>query len=139
MKVERIDHIHAYAKDANAAAQLFGELFGSEFGPPWESDEWGCRARFHRLGFEFIQPTDPNGMIAQTLADREQGILCISLKVPNMEEAIAEMESRGIKLIHLFQVGQNKEALFDSTNTFGVQIELCEYPGDDIVKASFEE
>ncbi len=139
MKVERIDHIHAYAKDANAAAQLFGELFGSEFAPPWESDEWGVRARFHPLGFEFLQPTDPNGLVAQTLADRQEGILCISLKVPNMDEAIAEMESRGIKLIHLFQVGQNKEALFDSTNTFGVQIELCEYPGDDIVKASFEE
>ena len=33
MKVERIDHIHAYANDANAAAQLFGELFGSDLVP----------------------------------------------------------------------------------------------------------
>ena len=139
MKVERIDHIHAYAKDAEAAAKLFGELFGSEFGPPWESADWGVRALFHPLGFEFLQPTDPNGVVAQALEGRGEGILCISLKVPNMDEAIAEMESRGIKLLNLFQVGQNKEATFDYTNTFGVQIELCEYPGDDIVKASFEE
>jgi methylmalonyl-CoA/ethylmalonyl-CoA epimerase len=136
MKVERIDHFHAYAKNVDAAAKLFGELFGTAFDPPWVSDEWGCKVRFHRLGFEFIQPTDPNGLIAQALADRKEGIICISLKVPNMEEAIAEMESRGIKLLHMFQVGQNKEATFDFTNTFGVQIELCEYPGDDIQAAS---
>jgi len=136
MKVERIDHIHAYAKDVDAAAKLFGEIFGSEFGPPWESAEWGCRACFHPLGFEFLQPTEANKIVAQTVGKRSEGVLAISLKVPNMEEAIAEMESRGVKLLHFFQVGQNKEATFEATNTFGVQIELCEYPGDDIIKAS---
>jgi len=137
MKVERIDHVHAYAKDADAAVQLFGELFGSEFNPPFESEEWGVRAIFHRLGFEFIQPTDPNGEAAQKyIAGRGEGILCISLKVPNMDEAIAEMESRGIKMISFAQVGRNKEVLFDDANTFGVQIELCEYPGDDPAAAA---
>jgi len=138
VKVERIDHFHAYAKDVDAAAKLFGEIFGSEFGPPWESEDWGCKVRFHPLGFEFIQPTDPNKMVGQALAGRKEGIIMISLKVPNMDEAIAEMESRGIKLQQLLQVAQNKEASFDPTNTCGVHIELCEYPGDDIQAASIE-
>lgn len=137
MKVERIDHVHAYAKDADAAAQLFGELFGSEFDPPFVSEEWGVRTCFHRLGFDIIQPTDPNGEVAQQyIAGRGEGMLSISLKVPNMDEAIAEMESRGIKMISSVQVGRIKEVLFDYANTFGVQIELCEYPGDDPAAAA---
>ncbi len=136
MKVEKIDHIHAYAKDLEGAVRLFTDLLGKEFLPVWESDDFGTRAAFHPLGFEFLQPTDPNGPVAQTIGPREEGILFVCFKVPDIEEAIAEMEWRGIKMIHQYQVGKLKEALFESTNTFGVQIELCEYPGDDITAAS---
>jgi len=136
MKVEKIDHIHAYAKDLEGAVRLFTDLLGKEFLPLWESVDFGARAAFHPLGFEFLQPTDPNGPVAQTIGPREEGILFVCFKVPDIEEAIAEMEWRGIKMIHKYQVGQLKEALFESTNTFGVQIELCEYPGDDITAAS---
>jgi len=136
MKVEKIDHIHAYAKDLEGAVRLFADLLGKEFLPVWESDDFGARAAFHPLGFEFLQPTDPNGPVAQTIGTREEGILFVCFKVPDIEEAIAEMEWRGIKMIHQYQVGKLKEALFESTNTFGVQIELCEYPGDDITAAS---
>jgi peroxiredoxin len=65
-----------------------------------------------------------------------EGIGCVSLKVPDIEEAITELESLGVKMIFKVEVGQVKEAWFEATNTFGVQIELCEYPGDDIVAAS---
>ena len=136
MKVEKIDHIHAYAKDLEGAVRLFTDLLGKEFLPLWESVDFGARAAFHPLGFEFLQPTEPNGPVAQTIGPREEGILFVCFKVPDIEEAIAEMEWRGIKMIHKYQVGQLKEALFESTNTFGVQIELCEYPGDDITAAS---
>jgi len=137
MKVERIDHVHAHVKDADAAIKLFGELFGSEFDPLFESEEWGVRTCFHPLGIDLIQPTDPNGEAAQLyVAGRGEGLLSISLKVPDMDEAIAEMESRGIKMISSVQIGRMKEALFDYTNTFGVQIELCEYPGDSTSAAA---
>jgi len=46
------------------------------------------------------------------------------------------MESKGIKVLASMQVGKLKEAAFDSAKTFGVMIELCEYPGDDITLAS---
>ena len=136
MKVEKLDHFHAYAKDVDAVARLFADLFGKE-SVTWEHDQLGARGCFvPSLQVEFLQPTDPNGEIARVIGTREEGMLCVNFKVPNIEEAIAEMESRGIKLIRLFQIGQVKQAWFESKNTFGVQIELGEYPGDDIAAAA---
>lgn len=134
MKVERIDHIHAITRDLDGAARLFGGILGKEFSPVWEG--FGVRARFHPLGFEWMEPTDPNGMAVQLLDSMGEGVFCISFKVPDVDEAIAEMESRGIKLIEKFQVGKVTEAMFEPTNAFGVMIELCEYPGDDIEAAA---
>lgn len=136
MKVERIDHIHAYVKDVDKAAELFQALLGKEFYPVWESAEFGAKVAFNPLGLEFIQPTDPKGMTAKALGSWKEGEVCISLKVPDIEEAIAEMESRGIKMIAKLQVGKLKEAAFEPTKTLGIMIELCEYPGDDITVAS---
>jgi len=57
--------------------------------------------------------------------------------VPNIKEAIAELESWGIKMVGpVHETGSVKQAWFDPTNTFGAQIELCEYPGDDLAVAA---
>lgn len=133
MKVEKIDHIHAWAKDAGAAARLFAELLGSRFGGPWESEEFGVRAYMNpKFRFEFVEPTSPDSPTARMIAGRPEGIVAISLKVPDINEAMAELESRGIKLQQYFEVGNIKEALYQWDNTFGVQIELCEYEIDDL-------
>ena len=136
MRVEKIDHIHVFVNDLDRAMRFFTDLLGKEFAPIWEGADFGVRTAYNRLGFDFIQPTDRSGPAAKTIKLQEEGICCVSLKVPNIEEAIAELESRVVKMIHRVEVGQLKEAWFEATNTFGVQIELCEYPGDDIVAAS---
>jgi predicted enzyme related to lactoylglutathione lyase len=137
MKVERIDHVHAYVEDLDGAAQLFGVLFGSEFSPAFEATAVGCKNCMHpRLKMELMEITDPNGLAAKAMADRKEGYIWISLKVPNIKEAIAEMESRGMKLWHYYEIGKMKEADFKPDKTFGMIIELCEYPGDDPMLAA---
>ncbi len=137
MKVEKIDHLHAYAKDVDAVAELFSSLFGMKC-KVFSFEQYGtrnCIATTPQGFIEFIQPTDPEKDPAKLIGDRPEGLLCISLKVPNMQEAIAEMEARGIKLLKLYELGPVKQAWFDPKNTFGIQIELGEYPGDNIHKA----
>ena len=136
MRVQRIDHLHAYANDVDAVARLFSDLFGMtcdicEFG------EWGLRTVVVRTGrdrrfIEFLQPTDPNGEVARFLGPRSEGLICVDFKVPDIDRATAELESRGIKQIHRSNIGKVKQAWFESKNTFGMQIELSEYPGDNI-------
>lgn len=136
MKVERIDHIHAYTKNLEKAASVFGPLLGVDFYPIFDASDYGARAAFNPIGFEFVEPTDPEGIAARAFAGAKEGDLCISLKVPDLEEAIAEMESKSIKLIARMQVGKLKEAAFETSRTCGVFVELCEYPGDDITLAA---
>ena len=144
MKIERIDHLHAYTKDIDAVARLFSGL-GLKCEVPDLKDMEGAGGKTlvvwigEGAFIEFLQPTDPEGDLAQLIGDREEGLLCVDLKVSDMDEAVAEMESRGIKLLKMFEINQLKQAWFDPSNTFGVQIELGEYPGDeiaDITKAS---
>jgi len=136
MKVERIDHIHAYTKDLEKAVSVFGPLLGVDFYPIFDASDYGARAAMNPLGFEFVEPNDPRGLAARAFAGAKEGDLCVSLKVPDIEEAIVEMESRDMKLIARMQIGKLKEAAFESGQTCGVMIELCEYPGDDITLAA---
>ena len=136
MKVEKIDHIHVSVKNLDKAISLFTDLLGRKFDPVWEGGDYGIRTAYNRLGLDFIQITDRNRPTTNMIKFEGEGVCGISLKVPDADEAIAELESRGIKMINRVKIGQLTEVWFEATNTFGVQIELCEYPGHDIVAAS---
>lgn len=136
MKVQRIDHVHAYSRNLEKAVKVFAPLLGSDFYPIFDASDYGARAAMHPLGFEFIEPSSPDGLAAKAFANAQEGQLVISLKVPNLDEAIPEMEATGAKLLAVMQIGKLREAAFDSTGTCGIMIELCEYPGDDITIAA---
>jgi methylmalonyl-CoA/ethylmalonyl-CoA epimerase len=131
MKVEKVDHIHIAVNNLDKAITLFTDLLGREFDPVWQGVYPGIRTAYNKLGLDFIEnKSDPSKTTVE-------GILCISFKVADIEEAIAELESRGIKMTNKFKVGKVIEAWFEPANTMGVQIELCEYPGDDITAATY--
>ncbi len=133
MKVEKIDHIHAYAKDLGAVSKLFTELFGMRCSTfTLEPGTLSCIAATKPGFIGFVQATDPECDVAKVIGDRPEGVMYISFKVPNIQEAIAEMEAHGIKLLKFFDLGPVKQAWFDPTNTFGIGIELGEYPGESI-------
>ena len=139
MKVEKIDHVHACVKDLDGAMGFFRDVLGVEFDPVIElSDSWGVRDVRGPTGLDLIEVTDPGGKIAKEMGHIfREGICGISLKVPDIKEAIAELESKGVKMVGpLSEFGAVRQAWFDSAKTFGVQIELCEYPGDDIAAAA---
>lgn len=136
MKVERIDHVHAYTKDLEKAVSVFGPLLGIDFYPIFDASDYGARAAMNPIGLECVEPTDPSGVAARAFSGAREGDLCISLKVPDIEEAIAEMESKGMKLVARMEIGKLKEAAFETSQTCGVLIELCEYPGNDITLAA---
>jgi methylmalonyl-CoA/ethylmalonyl-CoA epimerase len=145
MKVEKIDHIHARVTNLDGAVNLFQDLLGVDFFPVSElTEQFGLRDVVNPLGastltgLHLMEITDPNGLIQQELGHvLRHGIAAISLKVPDIKEAIAELTGRGIKMVGpVHEQGAVKQAWFDPADTFGIQIELCEYPGDDIRAAA---
>src|SRR3990172_4887815 len=139
MEVQRIDHMHAWTDDADRVAKLFREVFGLT-ADVYNFEQWGVRTAVVRVGeekrfIEFIQPKDPSGDMWKMGRPGTTGVFGVNLKVTNMDQAVAELQARGIRLIRDSKVGDARQAWFDTEDTFGVQIELSEYPGDSIIAA----
>src|SRR3972149_2647238 len=98
MKFEKIAHIAIRVKDLGKAIEFFNDLFGTEFSEPVAQEKLGVRNCFDPLGIELVESLSPDGPLARLIERKGEGLACLVLKVPNLEEAIAEMTSRGITL-----------------------------------------
>ncbi|MFC2000010.1 VOC family protein [Chloroflexota bacterium] len=139
MKVEKLDHVHIHVKDIKKAVQFFENSLGVKFGTIYASEEWDFKICHAPPGLLLMQPMSPENPVAQLIESRGEGLAAISLKVPDIEAAIAELQSKGLTLTAKVIDGDVKEAFFDPADSFGVEIELCEYPGDDINAAADQE
>ena len=144
MRAERIDHIHYSVKNVEKVVPALESLLSSEC---WTfqggkkildlTAEHGIKLGHHRLGIEIAQVTDQKKRPGQMPTGSEDGVFVIDFKVPDVEKAVAELRPRGFKVVMpLVQTGQVKEVLLECPDIPGIQIELCEYPGDDITVAA---
>ena len=126
MKVEKIECVLIGVKDLEKATEFFSDLFETEFSRI-EFKEMDTANAMDPLGIELVAPLTPDGQFAETLERRGEGLMMLGLKVPDLEEAIAEMKSKGIRQVGEIQRGKVRTALFHPKDTFGVMIELIEY------------
>ena len=127
MKVEKIDHVHIFVKDLDKAIQFFEKALGTKFTEPGSSENLDAKTTMDPIGLELIEGVSKDGAVAKTIERRGEGLAAISLKVPDIEAAIAHIESLGIRLVRRIESGKIKEAQFHPKDTFGVMLELCEY------------
>jgi methylmalonyl-CoA/ethylmalonyl-CoA epimerase len=126
VKVEKIDHIHILVKDLEKATKFFEDILGTKFCDPMV-ESGGASTVIDPIGLELIASNKPDSAVARTIEKRGEGLAAISLKVPDIEEAVKELQSKGLRLIVKSQSGQLKEAQFHPKDSYGVLIELCEY------------
>lgn len=130
MKAERLDRIYVYVRDLKKAVKFFGELFETDFSEPKELKEVDMRVSMSPLGIALVEPLSPNGVVARTIEKRGEGVAIVAFKVPNLDEAVAEMESQGVRLAQKFSLpgaGKVKGAVYHPKDAFGVMIDLNEY------------
>lgn len=130
MKVEGVDHIHIAVRDVNQAAALFEKLFGINFSKEMVSKRYAVKARFAAIGsvgIELLQGTSPDSEISKFIEENGEGLHAISLKVPDMDQATAELESNGINITSRFEFPLIREANLSPQDVHGVHIELCQF------------
>ena len=127
MRVERIDHIHIAVRNLDQAIKFFSDALGTTFSDIIVDKTFALRSVLDPLGIELLESTSPEGVIAKFLEKRGEGLHAISLKVPDIEDAIAELKARGLRMVGRNDTGKLKEAQFHPKDAFGVLIELCEY------------
>jgi methylmalonyl-CoA epimerase len=127
MRIEKIDHIAIMVKDLKKAEEFFTDLFQTKFTSLGETKEMDIASVMNDIGIELTQPILPNGPSSRALEKRGEGLSMLSLKVTNLAEAMAHMESRGIQRIGYIQNEKMKVAVYHPKDIFGVMIELIEY------------
>ena len=132
MKVLKIDHLGIAVKSIEEAKKLFHDILGLEFEGTETVQEQKVTTAFFPVGeseVELLESTDPDGPIARYLEKRGEGIQHIAFRVDNLEEALARLKDKGIRLIDEKPrrgAGGAKIAFLHPKSTHGVLVELSE-------------
>jgi len=135
MKVDKICHIHFWVKDAREAAKRFSEVLGSKWVGPILWDPLKLRVVFDHYGIELFEPVAPNEPPqARFIPPNGEGFACLGLKVPDIEEAVADLKSKGIRFVEMvpgetiLQANESLRAAWtEPEDFFNVMLELLEY------------
>lgn len=132
MKVLKIDHLGIAVHSIEEAKKLFQDTLGLKFEGSETVAEQKVTTAFFPVGdseIELLESTAPDGPIAKYLEKRGEGIQHISFRVENIEEALAELKEKGIRLIDekpRLGAGGAKIAFLHPKSTHGVLIEISE-------------
>lgn len=128
----KIDHIGIAVKDLEESLKFYQETLGLDLAGIEVVEEQKVRVAFLPIGdteIELLESTDPEGPIARYIEKRGQGMQHLAVRVENIEEAIAEMMEKGIRMIDevpRYGAGGAKIAFCHPKSTGGVLVELTE-------------
>jgi len=125
MKVEKINHVAIMVKDLDEAGRFFSDLLNIKFKGPNEAKEADVKNLMSDVGIELVAPLSPDRPAAKTLERRGEGLATLVLKVANLEQAIAHMQARGVRMIGRANLPTAKTAQFHPKDLHGVMIEGC--------------
>jgi methylmalonyl-CoA/ethylmalonyl-CoA epimerase len=132
MKVLKVDHIGIAVQSIDATKKLYQDILGLEHVGSETVAEQKVTTAFFPVGdteVELLESTAPDGPIAGFLEKRGEGVQHIAFRVANIEEALAELKAKGVRLIDEKPrrgAGGAKIAFLHPKSTYGVLVELCE-------------
>ena len=133
IKAERINNITFFQEDLHDSVKFFSSLLGVRWVGPVEVNDLSIKIAFSDAGINIIQPVGEDSLgILEYMKKRGAGIGSIGFKVPDIEKAISELESKNVRLVGsgTFTEKQNgdlKIAFFDPETSYGIMIELVEF------------
>lgn len=102
MKALKVDHIGIAVKNLDETLKFYTDILGLELGGTEVVEEQKVRVAFLPIGdteVELLESTSDDGPIAKFIEKNGEGVQHIAFKVDNIEEAIAYMQEKGMKMI----------------------------------------
>jgi methylmalonyl-CoA/ethylmalonyl-CoA epimerase len=102
MKVLKVDHIGIAVKSIEETKKLYHDLLGLDHAGSETVEEQKVTTAFFPVGdteVELLESTSEDGPIAKYLEKRGEGVQHVAFRVENIEQALAELKEKGIKLI----------------------------------------
>ena len=132
MKVLKIDHIGIAVEKLDESLAVYEGLLGLKLQGTETVLEQKVKTAFLPIGeseVELLESTDPEGPIGKFIAAKGQGFQHVAFRVENLEEALAELKAKGVRLIDekpRIGAGGARIAFLHPKATNGVLVELCE-------------
>jgi methylmalonyl-CoA/ethylmalonyl-CoA epimerase len=130
--IKKVDHIGIAVKDLDETLKFYEDVLGIKAQGNEVIEEQKVRVAFLPIGdteIELLESTEENGPVSKFIEKKGEGIQHIAYKVDDIDKAIEEMKSKGIRMIDekpRYGAGGAKIAFLHPKSTFGVLIELCE-------------
>ncbi len=132
--IKRIDHISIVIEDIEEALITYQRALGLSLAEIQERPDLAARIAFLPTGdseIELVQPVTSDSDVAKFLQKRGEGIHHSCLEVDDIEEALADLREKGLRLIDdVPRIGPKGErfAFIHPKGTHGALIELYERP-----------
>jgi methylmalonyl-CoA epimerase len=97
-----LDHIGIAVQDLSAALAFYRDALGLEIEAPEEVTSQRVRAHFVPVGeskLELLEATASESAIARYVDKRGPGLHHITLRVDDIDAAVAQLRSRGVRMI----------------------------------------
>ena len=132
MKLSHIEHIGIAVKDLNESIKFYENILGLKCYNIEEVRDQKVKTAFFMVGqtkIELLEATDPESSIAKYIDKKGEGIHHLAFAVKDIENALAEVESKGVQLIDKAprKGAEGLDIAFmHPKSTVSVLMELCE-------------
>ncbi|MBU1180602.1 MAG: methylmalonyl-CoA epimerase [Pseudomonadota bacterium] len=132
MKILKIDHLGIAVNSIETGKGFWTDVLGLKFEGSETVAEQKVTTAFFPVGeseVELLESTAPDGPVAKYIEKKGEGIQHIAFRVENIEEALAELKEKGVRLIDekpRIGAGGARIAFLHPKSTNGILIELCE-------------
>lgn len=134
MKITHIEHIGIAVKSIEAHLPYYEGVLGLKCYNIETVEDQKVKTAFFMVGdtkIELLEPTDEDSTVAKFIEKRGEGFHHIAFATDNINSALKEVESKGVRLIDKEGRG-GAEGLtigfLHPKSTGGVLTELCEHP-----------
>ena len=131
-KVLKVDHIGIAVKDLEQAKKFYTDVLGMTALGEEVVEQQKVKVCFIPSGdseVELLESTSPDGPIAKFIEKNGEGIQHIALRVDNIENALADLKAKGVRLIDenpRYGAGGASIAFLHPKATGGILLELSE-------------
>ncbi len=128
----RLDHIGIAVRDLEESLSFFRDQLGLEDAGREEVKEQKVKVAFLPTGeskLELLEPVSEDSPVAKFIQSQGQGVHHVALKVTNLEEKLAALKEKGVRLIDekpRVGAGGALIAFIHPKSTGGILLELCE-------------
>jgi methylmalonyl-CoA/ethylmalonyl-CoA epimerase len=136
MKPVKINHVAIVVQDIDSALGFWQQAFGLTLDHIEEVPSQKSKVAFLPLGeseIELVQPTTTDSGLAAFLEKRGEGLHHVCIEVEDIDAALAELKSKGIRLINEVpeELPGRKMAFIHPKAASGVLVELYQLTGKE--------